>query len=123
MLRKCLLSEWMDNNFFFFLLLKKISGFWSSLVVQQVKDQHCHCSNLGHLLWCGFDSWPRNFHMLSVEQKTNKQWFYIFYKIKFKFITMVFEVLFTWLCKLSHHSFFVFFFFITIYDRESPLTR
>ena len=25
------------------------------------------------LLWCGFDPWPRNFHMMWVWPKTNKQ--------------------------------------------------
>lgn len=32
------------------------------------------------------------------------QWFHISHRIKFKFITMAFNVFFNWLCKLSHLS-------------------
>ena len=36
---------------------------WSSLVAQRVKDP------AWSLLWCRFDSWPRNLHMLWAQQK------------------------------------------------------
>ena len=36
----------------------------SSLVEQQVKDQMLSPQGLRSLLWCEFDPWPRNFHML-----------------------------------------------------------
>ena len=32
--------------------------------MQWVKDLALSLQQLGLLLWCGFDRWPRNFHML-----------------------------------------------------------
>ena len=43
---------------------------WNSLgnlpVVQRVKDLVLSLQQLKSLLWCGFDLWPRNFHMPQV---------------------------------------------------------
>ena len=47
-------------------------GTGSSLVAQQVKDLVLSLQQLGSLLWCGFDPWPRNFHM-SREQPKEKE--------------------------------------------------
>ena len=37
---------------------------WSSLVAQRVKDLALSLMWLWLLLWCGFDPWPGNFHVL-----------------------------------------------------------
>ena len=45
---------------------KKKKGFLPrelSCVAQHVKDLVLSLQRLGLLLWCRFDSWPRNFHM------------------------------------------------------------
>ena len=42
-------------------------SWWSSLVVQQVKDVALPP------LWNGFNPWPKNFHMLQVWQKRKKK--------------------------------------------------
>ena len=39
-------------------------SFKSSLTAQWVKDPVLSLQQLGSLLGCGFDPWPRNFHML-----------------------------------------------------------
>ena len=49
--------------------LKIISRFWSSLVVQWVKDQVLSLLWLGLLLWHRFVPWHGNFHMLWYSQK------------------------------------------------------
>ena len=41
----------------------------SSLVAHQVEDRALPLQPLRSLLWCGFSSWPRDFHMPSVQQK------------------------------------------------------
>ena len=70
----------LKNEAFFFFLLhfpiekhlgKILSGnlegvSWRSLESQWVKDPALSLQWLGLLLWCGFDPWPRNFHMLWV---------------------------------------------------------
>ena len=40
-----------------------------SLVVHQVKDPALSLQRLGSLLWCGFDPWPLNFHMLQLQER------------------------------------------------------
>ena len=45
---------------------------WSSLVVQWVKDPAGSLQQLRLPLWCGFDPWPRNFHMPWAWFKLNK---------------------------------------------------
>ena len=42
-------------------------------MAQWVKDPVLSLKWLGALRWCGFDPWPRNFHMLRVLLKNNKQ--------------------------------------------------
>ena len=49
---------------------KKIS-LRSSLVVQWVKDLALSLQQLGLLLWCRFDPWPGNYHMLWVWPEKN----------------------------------------------------
>ena len=55
------------------------SGSWfksecrSSPVAQQVKDPVLSLQRLRLLLWCGFDLWPGNFHMLLVYPKTKSK--------------------------------------------------
>ena len=39
----------------------------SSLMAQQVKDPMLSLQPLRSLLYCGFDHWPRDFHMLQVQ--------------------------------------------------------
>ena len=46
---------------------------WSSLVAQQVRNPALSLLQLGLLLWCGFDPWPRNFHMPWVQPKTERE--------------------------------------------------
>ena len=41
-------------------------------MAQQVKDLAWLLQWLGSLLWCGFNPWPRNFHMLWVWPKNKK---------------------------------------------------
>ena len=41
---------------------------WSPLVVQWVKDPALSLPPLRSLLWCRFDPWPENFHMLQAQQ-------------------------------------------------------
>ena len=43
--------------------------FRSAFVVQLVKDPTLSQQWLRSLLWCGFDPWPGNFHMLWVQPK------------------------------------------------------
>ena len=43
-----------------------------SAVVQGVKVPALSLQRLGSLPWCGFDPWPRNFHMLWAQPK--KKW-------------------------------------------------
>ena len=43
-------------------------------MVQQVKDLVVSLQWLRSLLWCRFDSWPRNFFMLQVQPKGNKKY-------------------------------------------------
>ena len=45
----------------------------SSLVVQQVRDLAVSLQQLGSLLWCGFNSWARNFHMMRAQLKKKKK--------------------------------------------------
>ena len=33
------------------------------LWLSRLRIQHCHYKQLGLLLWCGFNLWPRNFHI------------------------------------------------------------
>ena len=40
---------------------------------QQVKDLALSLQHLGSLLWCGFDPWPRNFHMPRVQPKKKRR--------------------------------------------------
>ena len=42
-------------------------------MAQWVKDLVLSLQWLGLLLWCGFDPWPRNFHMLEVQPKKKKK--------------------------------------------------
>ena len=42
---------------------------WISLVAQQVKGLALSLQWLGLLLWCRFDIWPQNFHMLQAQPK------------------------------------------------------
>ena len=42
-------------------------------MVQQVKNPALSLQQLGQLLWHGFNSWSRNFHMSWAQPKTNKQ--------------------------------------------------
>lgn len=46
--------------------ISKEAPFWNSLVAQQGKDL------ARSLLWCRFDHWPGNLHMLQVPPKQNK---------------------------------------------------
>ena len=43
--------------------IENLSGSWSSLVAQQVKDPVSSLLWLGLLLWCTFNPWPRNICM------------------------------------------------------------
>ena len=45
----------------------------SFLAAQWVKNLALLLQQLGLLLWCSFDPWPRNFHMLQVQQKKNQK--------------------------------------------------
>ena len=54
-----------------FFLKVNICG--SSLVAQQVKEPALSLLWLGLLLRCGFDPWPRNFHMQQAQAKTNEK--------------------------------------------------
>lgn len=45
----------------------------SSLVVQQLKDPVSSLQWLGLLLWCGFDPWFENFHMLIKERERERE--------------------------------------------------
>ena len=42
-------------------------------MAQQVKDAMLSLLQLRSLLWCGFDPWPRNFHMLLAWPKRKKK--------------------------------------------------
>ena len=44
---------------------------WSSHVAQQVKILALSLKLLRLQLWCGFDPWPRNFHMLWAQPNNN----------------------------------------------------
>ena len=46
---------------------------WNSLVVQQVKDLVFSPQQHRLMLWCRFDIWPRNLHMLQAQQKKKKK--------------------------------------------------
>ena len=48
-------------------------GFYSSLVMQWVKDLALSLLWLGSLLWRRFDTWPGNFHMPWVQPKKEKR--------------------------------------------------
>ena len=48
-------------------------SFWSSLVVQWVKAPALSLQQLWSLLCCGFQPWPRNFHMPWVQPKKKKK--------------------------------------------------
>ena len=45
----------------------------SSFVAQWIKDLVLSLQPPGSLLWCGFDSWPGNFHMLRAQPKRKKK--------------------------------------------------
>ena len=45
---------------------------WEFPVAQWVKDLSLSLQWLGLPLWCGFDPWPRNFHILKKKQKKKK---------------------------------------------------
>ena len=49
------------------------SQFGGSRVVQQARDSALSQQWLGSLLWCGFDSWPRNFCLLWVQPEKEKK--------------------------------------------------
>ena len=51
----------------------KINKSWSPLVAQWVKYLTLSLQWFGLLLWCRFDSWPRNFGMLQA-QPEKKPW-------------------------------------------------
>ena len=42
-------------------------------MVQCVKDLALSLQGLGLLLWCGFDPWPGNVHVLQVQPKKKKK--------------------------------------------------
>ena len=48
-------------------LLAKRVPFWSSLVAQWLRIWGCSCCGLG------FDSWPRNFHFETMDEKKKKK--------------------------------------------------
>ena len=41
-------------------------------MAQQTKDPALSLQPLGLLLWCGFNPWPRNFHLLWCSKKKKK---------------------------------------------------
>ena len=51
----------------------KTVWFWSSLVVQPVKDLVLSLQQFGLLLWLRFNLWSGNFHMLWVQPKKKKE--------------------------------------------------
>ena len=42
-------------------------------MVQQIKDLALSLQQLVWLLWCGFNPWPGNFHMLPAQPKKKKK--------------------------------------------------
>ena len=54
-------------------IFAKPLSFWSSPVVQWVKDLASSLQRLGSLLWCQFNPWPRNFCMLWARPKTKQK--------------------------------------------------
>ena len=42
-------------------------------MAQWIKDMALQLLWLGSFLWCGFDPWLRNFHMLKVQQKQERK--------------------------------------------------
>ena len=55
------------------IIKKENSHTETSLVAQRVKDPALSPQQLGWLLWCGFDLWPRNFYMMPPTKKEKKK--------------------------------------------------
>ena len=61
------------SNILFLNYSSKNLPLWSFLVAQQGEDLVLSLKQLGSLLWCGLDPWPRNFYRLQAQQKKKKK--------------------------------------------------
>ena len=66
------------SNILFLNYSSKNLPLWSFLVAQQGEDLVLSLKQLGSLLWCGLDPWPRNFYRLPAQQKKKKKRNYLF---------------------------------------------
>ena len=48
-------------------------------MVQRVKDLALSLQQLGSLLWCGFDPWHGNFHLLQAQPKKPNNYIYAYH--------------------------------------------